>query len=119
METRVYIIRDRKGRIIANSGKIVITDDIGDLDIEGLEIWTVSDDAIPPEYNSGRGYYCPYCESWEYWMEHKEYGVKVCPICGISASEYDVKRYNGLWNTQMKSKTSKRKSDRVIRRARK
>lgn len=37
--------------------------------------------------------YCPYCGSLEEWS-HKH-----CPVCGISATDFWVKTYNGSWES--------------------
>jgi hypothetical protein len=79
-------------------------------------VWTVSEDPIPPEEESGRGTFCPYCESWEYWVVHPEYGIRICPICRMSESDYHVKLYNHLFHSSMKSKTAKKKEDRMRKR---
>jgi len=40
--------------------------------------------------------YCPYCETWSYWKPD-EYDYKRAECCGISDSDYYVKKYNGTW----------------------
>lgn len=66
----------------------------------------------PQEGESGGGYWCPYCQSWEYWLSDSG-GYKRCPICRISHADYYVKKYNNLWAANMKSKSAKKKMDRA------
>lgn len=73
-------------------------------------------EAKPPRGDK-KGYWCPYCECWEYWVTDNWTGSKRCPICGISNNDYYVKGYNELWVGEMKNKKSKLKADRKERKS--
>jgi hypothetical protein len=115
----VCIIKDEKDRIIYNSGKLYFQNP-GAADIFIREVSTDVEVVIvnpymatPPVEVVHNGYYCPYCQRWEYWVS-SEGKYKHCPVCGISDSEFYVKKYNGLWVKEMKSKSKKQKLDRQI-----
>jgi len=41
--------------------------------------------------------WCPYCSTPVVFVKDKKFGVKRCPICGISDRDYYVKRLNSKW----------------------
>lgn len=59
-----------------------------------------------------KGYWCPYCRSWEYWVSCMG-GYKKCPICGISNNDFHVKGFNNLWEKPMQSKSNKKKLEKT------
>lgn len=52
---------------------------------------------VPPSENTKKGYWCPYCQSWEYWKAN-ELGYKCCPHCGIGEADFYVRSYNHTWD---------------------
>lgn len=52
-------------------------------------------DAKPPRKNM---LWCPYCRDWRKFVS-VQYGsrLKICEICGISTRDFDVRRFNNLW----------------------
>ena len=118
----VCILKDAKGRITYNSGLIYFRYAKAELKFRaliekgnpGIEIISVDvyDAHRPEEGVEGKGYWCPYCQTWNYWLSDSS-GNKRCPICTMSSNEYSVKIMNGLWSQGMKSKTSKKRLDRI------
>lgn len=115
----VVVLRTNKDRIAYNSGLTyfyhkealeVFVKEIkkGNPNLEIHHVDTL--DAHEPPEDRGRGYWCPFCKSWEYWMADSG-GYKRCPICGISDNEYYVKRFNRLWTEDMKSKKQKKQQE--------
>lgn len=119
------IKRGPKGNINYNSGLIYfVTEQMAqdftklvtkkDPDIEVKPISVL--EAYPPqEGQKPKGYWCPYCQSWEYWLPDSG-GYKRCPICRISHADYYVRKYNNLWSYNMKSKSAKKEIDKAGKR---
>ena len=117
----VIVDRDRKKRVVYNSGKIylnerssveIFLEEAKERGLEAHEIRLKS-----PLYEPGEkqeGYFCPYCNNWEYW-ETKE-DAKHCPVCGMSDHDYYVKKENDLWHSRMSSKKSQRQRAKARRR---
>lgn len=111
MFATVIIKRDRKQRVVYNSGKIYLREKssvelfLEEAKSRGLEAYEVK--LRPPLHevseSSGAGYFCPYCGKWEYWVSLED-SAKHCPICGISDHDYYVKNANHLWLQGMASK---------------
>ena len=124
----VCIIRGKRGSISYNSGLIYFNNDkaieefttiIKETNPEVEVIPVDTREAHPPRGDiPKKGYWCPYCQSWEYWSVDSS-GSHRCPICGISSREYYVKKYNDLWAANMKSKTSKKRMDKAAKKNRK
>lgn len=43
-------------------------------------------------------YWCPYCNQWRVFLYNDYLGVNQCNICGISDSDFYVRKHNALWN---------------------
>ena len=74
MYATVIVKRDRKKRVVYNSGKVYLRErNSVDLFLEeaeerGLEAYEIR--LRPPFYEpggEGDGYFCPYCGNWEFW----------------------------------------------------
>lgn len=111
MFAAVIINRDRKRRVVYNSGKIYLKERssvelfLEEAEARGLEAYEVR--LKPPFHQPGEilgdGYFCPYCGNWEYWVSLED-SAKHCPICGMSDHDYHVKNANHLWLQGMASK---------------
>ncbi len=95
-------------RELAEEFKGIIQEGNPQLEIFSVDVRT----AHTPGEERGKGYWCPYCQSWEYWVTDSG-GYKRCPICGMSDRGYYVRMYNNLWASEMKSKSAKKKLDRA------
>ena len=131
IKVRSYILvcikRGKKDGIIYNSGLLYFSHKEaaelfkGKVEKTNPEIKVLYVDvykAHKPNTLDGKGYWCPYCQSWEYWKSDSS-GNKRCPVCKMSDNDYYVKLYNGLWVREMESMTKKRKSDNLKTKARK
>lgn len=120
------IKRDHKERIVYNSGLIYfthkshldkfissITKEDPQMELHMVDVYK----AREPE-GTGKGYWCPYCCNWEYWVSDM-LSSKICPICGISDNDFYVKSYNKLFDKKMESKSSQVKRERVKRQVKK
>lgn len=55
------------------------------------------DEKIPDKIKlSGKQLWCPYCSNIVIFVKDKKLGVKKCPICGITAKDYWVKKVNKI-----------------------
>jgi len=103
----VVISRGKKGRIIYNSKLIYFYHEKAlhhFIKVLGSLEYVLVDVAQHHNFvEKGNGYWCPYCQQWEYWKA-TEGGYKKCPICGVSDSDYYVKTYNNIWGSRMGSK---------------
>ena len=54
-------------------------------------------------------YWCPYCNSWRIFLWDETFCLNRCSICGISDSDYYVRKYNGLWDKELLGKVKPRK----------
>lgn len=118
----VIVDRDKKRRVIYNSGKIYLKEKssvkifLEEATERGLEAYEIKLRSplyeLSPE--KGEGYFCPYCGNWEYWRSGED--AKHCPICGMSDHDYYVKNANDLWHSKMVSKKSQRQGARLRRR---
>lgn len=96
----VYVAIKRKGKnILYNSGLIYFTkqataDEFKDaLEMKGLEVIEVDiRTAHPPKRIRPEGIYCPYCQQQNEWPKNGSY--KNCPICGMSDSDFWVRKFN-------------------------
>jgi len=84
-----------------------------------LEVYEVDAyDAHAPKEQINKGYWCPYCRTWDYWKTNR-LGYKACQICGIGDSDFYVKNYNKLWNRRgMESKSQKKKQENIQKKVR-
>jgi hypothetical protein len=121
----VIVVRgNRKNRILYHSGLLYFYDpEERDYLVNkirerfqkvNLEIYDVDikDAHLPPgDIDKPKGtYWCPFCQSFQKFKA-AEGGYLHCPICGISDSEYYVKRYNNLWhNMDLKKRMVKNKN---------
>lgn len=69
---------------------------------------------IPEDLEPGSKYYCPYCGNLNYLKSNPVTGYRVCPICGVSMTEFYFRKYNNLWlkdqkNTNKGNKIKKRR----------
>ena len=46
--------------------------------------------------------YCPYCENWAFWKKDEETGYPRAECCGISDSDFYVRKYNKTFGTDLK-----------------
>jgi hypothetical protein len=46
-------------------------------------------------------YWCPYCVKWRVFLYDEKTGYNHCNICGISDSDFYVRKYNSLWKREM------------------
>lgn len=121
MYATVIVKRDRKKRIVYNSGKIYLKErNSVDLFLEeakerGLEAYEIrlKQPLYKPE-GEGDGYFCPYCGNWEYWVSLED-AAKHCPVCGMSDHDYYVKTVNNLWLSGMTTKKSQKQKARARR----
>ena len=71
---------------------------------EGMLIDLVSGSrAYAPKHGTKipRGHYwCPYCLKPRIFYNDSEIGVKKCSVCGISDSDFYVKKYNGIFEDE-------------------
>lgn len=52
-------------------------------------------DAKPPRKNM---LWCPYCRNWRKFISSRyDSDLKICEICGISTRDFDVRKFNNLW----------------------
>ena len=126
-QAMVVIVRGKKNRIIYNSGlnyfyytqameafvrKLKNNPNVECHTVDILQAHQ------PPIEESSKGYWCPYCQNWEYWIADAG-GYKRCPICGISDNDFYVKSYNKIWHLGMKSKKAKLDSEKVSKKSKK
>lgn len=68
--------------------------------------------AFPPpkdfEINRKR-WWCPYCRKVRIFQQDPKIDKLRCPICGISESDFYVRKYNHLWNFEQVKKVVKKK----------
>ena len=94
----VVLKRDEKKNIIYNSGLLYLTKQnyrklIEETsDIEGIEFCPVQvygsvEDNYPRDKKKGYTW-CPFCMKNERWYEHH------CPVCGMSDSEFWIRKFN-------------------------
>lgn len=115
--TVVLVKRNKKGNINFSSGIIYFThkramDKLtqaleGEYEIHYPNVYK----AVPTE-TPGKGYWCPYCRTWEFWKADGN-GYKVCPVCGMSDNDYYVRVYNKLWSGTMGSMGSQKHKERM------
>lgn len=42
--------------------------------------------------------WCPYCRDWRKFVSVQyDSSLKICEICGISTRDFDVRKFNNLW----------------------
>lgn len=52
-------------------------------------------DAKPPRKNM---LWCPYCRDWRKFVSAQyDPDLKICEICDISTRDFDVRKFNNLW----------------------
>lgn len=119
----VCIKRGNKGRISYNSGLLyfrykksveVFMERMAAADptVEIIKV-NVYEATKPKEDEVKRkGYYCPYCGSWEYWLMDAN-ANRSCPVCYVSSNDYYVKAYNSMWASGMQSKSTKKRQDNI------
>lgn len=121
MYATVIVKRDRKKRVVYNSGKVYLRErNSVDLFLEeaeerGLEAYEIR--LRPPFHEpegEGDGYFCPYCGNWEFWVSGED--TRHCPICGMSDHDYYVKKANDLWTSGMASKKNQKRRGVMTRR---
>ena len=59
--------------------------------------------AYPPKKDmKGKRYemWCPYCVKYRSFITDQRLGVEKCPVCGMSDSDFYVKKYNGIFKTE-------------------
>lgn len=114
----VCIKRGKRNRIAYNSGLLYFyhqsaldsfLDIISKTDLEVKQVSLTR--AYPPDETQA-GYWCPYCQSWEYWRM-SDGGYKLCPVCGMSDNDFHVKTYNHTWGQKMKSGATKKKNEKI------
>lgn len=122
MYATIVVNRDRKEKIVYNSGKIYFQEKTSvDLFLEeaearGLEAYEIKlkSPLYEPGPEGGDGYFCPYCGNWEFWVSMED--AKHCPVCGISNHDYYVKKANDLWHKNMTSKKAQHQKAKARRR---
>ena len=122
----VGIIRNAKGRITYNTGLIYFesTELQQDFikraskkypDLELIPVDSMGHNPPPEDGKHHKGYWCPYCQRWEYWRTSN--GYKLCPICGMSDGDYYVRKYNHLWTKEMKNQKDKKHEESMKKKA--
>lgn len=54
--------------------------------------------APPPDFKPTKGLlWCPVCGKEVKFKNNAFVGVNQCPECHVSDRDFDVKKYNGLW----------------------
>lgn len=124
----VGVLRNLKGRVIYNTGLIYFSD-LGQMEelktklqekqpeLE-LHIVDTLGHNLPTEEDKHKGYWCPYCCTWNYWKSDTG-GYKRCPICGISDGDYYVRKFNHLWANDMKNQKDKKHEDKMKNKSKK
>ena len=107
----VFIVRaNKKHKIIYNSGlqyfytpedRDYIVDRVKqkfqNINLEVHNVDTYKAHAPQSDEISRGVYWCPYCQGYHKFINGQG-GYKQCPICGISDSDFYVKKYNNLWS---------------------
>ena len=123
MYATVIVQRDKKKRIVYNSGKIYLKekssvdyflDEARERNLEAYEIRLKAPLHEPDPDNMGDGYFCPYCGNLEFWVSGED--AKHCPICGMSDHDYYVKKTNNIWTSGMTSKKNQKRRRAMTRR---
>jgi hypothetical protein len=47
-------------------------------------------------------YWCPYCNQWRVFLYDEYFDRNCCNICGISDNDFYVKKYNGIWERELR-----------------
>lgn len=97
-ERVVVVIKRSKNKIIYNSGLLYLNhksykelrdqlSDEEDVEIVNVQVYDRVADNYPRDSARGK-MWCPFCMKLEKWSNHK------CPVCGMSDSEFWVKKFN-------------------------
>lgn len=63
-----------------------------------IKINKVPDKKVPQNIKLKKNqFWCPYCSNIVIFVRDKSKGVKRCPYCNISDSDYYVRKINKLW----------------------
>lgn len=63
-----------------------------------VKINKIADTKIPKDIKLRTNeLWCPYCSNIVVFIKDKSKGIKKCPYCGISDSDYNVRKVNKLW----------------------
>jgi hypothetical protein len=86
-----------KAKEYAKQLKKADEDDTVSIDlVSGTRAYAPPKNAVIPKHQL----WCPYCVKPRPFMEKPEIGVSKCPVCGISDSDFYVKKYNGIFREE-------------------
>lgn len=86
-----------KAKEYAKTLKVADTDNVVSIDlVSGTKAYAPKEGTKIPRNQL----WCPYCVKPRPFIDKPDIGVRKCPVCGISDSDFYVKKYNGIFKEE-------------------